>query len=411
MFESFAQRFLQTGGLVVRLPMGRRLVLGDAENQASPLVVGLWDHAVAARVMRNPALHLGEAYMQGALAIEQGSLRDFMDLIGRNIALRPQRTPSLLSDLRRRTLNRLRQANRPAAAQRNVAHHYDLSLDLYRRFLDEDLQYSCAYFDRPRMTLEEAQAAKKRHVIAKLLLEPGQRVLDIGCGWGGMALTLAEAGVHATGVTLSEQQLATARERAARRGLSAAVNFDLQDYRELNGSFDRIVSIGMFEHVGLPNFDAYFQTIARLLTDRGVALVHAIGRGSGPGATQPWIAKYIFPGGYIPALSEVLPAIERAGLLVTDIEILRLHYAETLRHWQERFATNRAEVAALYDEQFCRMWEFYLAASEISFRHCNHMVFQIQLTKRLDAVPIVRDYMAASDGRQVVDPLAVASAA
>ena len=276
-----------------------------------------------------------------------------------------------------------------------MAHHYDLSADLYRRFLDADLQYSCAYFPEPDMTLEAAQAAKKVHIAAKLFLDPAHRVLDIGCGWGGLGLTLADYVPDGSvlGVTLSQEQLAIATERAASRVAAdkgANARFELCDYRDVEGPFDRIVSVGMFEHVGQPNYQEYFDTIARLLTDDGVALVHSIGRKDEPGLTNPFISKYIFPGGYIPALSEVLPYIERAGLWVTDLEILRLHYAETLTAWRERFEAQRAEIADLYDERFCRMFEFYLVISEIAFRYGGHMVFQVQLTKRIDAVPVTR---------------------
>jgi cyclopropane-fatty-acyl-phospholipid synthase len=260
------------------------------------------------------------------------------------------------------------------------------------------MQYSCAYFARPDMTLEEAQIAKKRHLMAKLRIEPEMRVLDIGCGWGGLGLTLAEqAGARVTGVTLSTEQQALATQRARARGLSDQAEFRLQDYRDVQGPFDRIVSVGMFEHVGVPNYQAYFDAVARLLDDDGVAVIHSIGRKDGPNTTQPWIAKYIFPGGYIPALSEVIPCIERAGLWVADVEILRLHYAETLRAWRNRFLQRRDEIRDLYDERFCRMWEFYLASSEIAFRYGGHMVFQLQLTKKVDALPLTRDYMTDYD--------------
>jgi cyclopropane-fatty-acyl-phospholipid synthase len=335
--------------------------------------------------------------MDGGLRLEQGEIADFVDLIGRNAKFRKKkrRTP-----LGRWWRAMRREANERTAARRNVSHHYDLSDELYRRFLDEDMQYSCAYFARPDMSLEEAQAAKKRHIAAKLLLKPEQRVLDIGCGWGGMALTLAEeADVEVHGVTLSTEQLAVAQARAEARGLAGRARFSLTDYRDVEGPYDRIVSVGMFEHVGRPNFQSYFDGVARLLTDDGVALIHAIGRSEGPNFTNAWMDKYIFPGGYIPALSEVLPAVERAGLFVTDIEILRLHYAETLRHWRQRFAAHRAEIAALYDERFCRMWEFYLGISEMSFRHRGHMVFQMQLARRVDTVPITRDYMGDAEAR------------
>jgi cyclopropane-fatty-acyl-phospholipid synthase len=398
MFEKFARQFFQVGGLYLRLPSGKLVTLGDPASEGSRLTLAVRTTRALTGIIHHPSLRLGEAYADGDLTIEQGELSDLLELIGRNMTRRPLQWPGLWRDLRRRWVNWRTQENGRAAARHNVSHHYDLSVDLYRRFLDEDLQYSCAYFTHEGATLEEAQAAKKAHIIAKLRLHPGQRILDIGCGWGGMALSLAHAGGQTLGVTLSQEQLALARERAASQGLSQVAQFELRDYRDLEGPFERIVSVGMLEHVGAPNYDAYFQNVARLMTDDGVALIHAIGRSEGPGITQPWIAKYIFPGGYIPALSEVLPAIERAGLLVTDIEILRLHYAETLRCWRERFAAHRAEIATLYDERFCRMWELYLGLSELSFRYRNHMVFQIQLAKRIDAVPIVRDYIAADEG-------------
>jgi cyclopropane-fatty-acyl-phospholipid synthase len=350
--------------------------------------------------------------MDEGLVLEQGTLAELVELIGRNAKYRPLKRAGALS---RWWLDRRLMANAKAAARRNVAHHYDLSVDLYRRFLDPDLQYSCAYFSYPGAALEEAQVAKKRHLAAKLLLERGQRVLDIGCGWGGLGLSLAKAAeVEVHGVTLSTEQLATANERAAAAGLADRARFTLTDYRDVEGPYDRIVSVGMFEHVGRPNYQAYFDQVAKLLTEDGVAVIHSIGRADGPAFTQPWVAKYIFPGGYIPALSEVLPHVERAGLIVTDIEILRLHYAETLKAWRERFLAHRAEIEALYDARFCRMWEFYLCISELAFRHRGHFVFQLQLAKKIDAVPITRDYIAEAEERirraQGMRPLAAAAA-
>jgi cyclopropane-fatty-acyl-phospholipid synthase len=280
-------------------------------------------------------------------------------------------------------------------AQRNIAHHYDLNGRLYSLFLDRDRQYSCAYFNRGDETLEEAQLAKKRHIADKLCLDrPDLRVLDIGCGWGGLALTLArDYGARVTGITLSQEQLAAARDRAVAEGLEDRVSFELMDYRAISQRFDRIVSVGMFEHVGIGYYQTFFDTLARILTPDGIALLHAIGRSGGPTSTNAWIDKYIFPGGYSPALSEVMPSVERSGLVATDIEILRLHYAETLRHWRWRFAANRDTIASIYDERFCRMFEFYLCGSELAFRRGGHMVFQIQLAARQDAVPLTRDYL------------------
>lgn len=393
MLEGLIHKYFHEGSVRFRLPGGRELSIGpDADPH---LVVRIADGETALAIARRPGLGVGEAYMDGGLVIERGDIHEFLDLVGRNWAYREQRSPGPVARIGRA----IAQSNDRRSARRNAHHHYDLSLDLYRRFLDEDLQYSCAYFEHPGMSLEEAQAAKKRHILAKLLIEPDQKVLDIGCGWGGLGLTLAEAGAKVTGITLADEQLALARERAKKRGLDGRAEFRLQDYRDVEGTFDRIVSVGMFEHVGAPNYQAYFDTVARLLDEDGVALIHAIGRMEGPGTTQPWIAKYIFPGGYIPALSEVLPAIERSGLWVTDIEILRLHYADTLRAWRARFDAKRAEIADLYDERFCRMWEFYLAASEVGFRRGSHMVFQIQLAKKRDAVPLTRDYITDTERR------------
>jgi len=388
-FENFARQVIREGDLGVRLPSGETLRLGDGSG--SPVRLAVASNRWLMRLAANPSMALGEAYMEGGLVVEQGTLADLTELIGRNAKFRPLKRAGALS---RWWLDRRLQSNARAAARRNVAHHYDLSVDFYRTFLDPDLQYSCAYFPYPGASLEAAQAAKKRHLAAKLLLRPGQRVLDIGCGWGGLGLSLAAAeDVRVDGITLSTEQLATARARAASAGLSGRARFSLTDYRDAQGPYDRIVSVGMFEHVGRPNFQAYFDQVARLLADDGVAVIHAIGRADGPNFTQPWIAKYIFPGGYIPALSEVLPCVERAGLMVTDLEVLRLHYAETLKAWRERFLARRDEVARLYDERFCRMWEFYLCVSEMAFRWRGHFVWQLQLSKRADAAPITRDYI------------------
>lgn len=385
MLQSLIDRIFRTRSIAVRLPGGRTLRAGPGEPELTAVIA---DAKTALAVAANPDLALGEAYMAGAFRIEGGDIYDFLELTASQLA----KTPRPLGPgwrLRRA----LEQANDRMRARSNVSHHYDLTVDFYRLFLDEDLQYSCAFFERPDATLEEAQLAKKRRLIDKLALAPEQRALDIGCGWGGLGLSLAERGARVTGVTLSTEQHRTANERAAARGLADRAQFRLEDYRDLAEPFDRIISVGMFEHVGQPNYQEYFDTVARLLTDDGVAVIHSIGRKSPPSRTQPWIRKYIFPGGYIPALSEVLPAIERSGLWVTDMEVLRLHYAETLRHWRRRFLARRDEALAMYDERFCRMWEFYLASSEVAFRELGHMVFQLQLTKKPDAVPLSRDYL------------------
>jgi cyclopropane-fatty-acyl-phospholipid synthase len=412
MIERLLRRFIKVGRLTVIEANGRQAEYGDGSGP--PVTVRLKPGA-AFKLARKPTLALGECYMDGSLVLEQGGVYDLLDLVGRNFAHDPERNGK--RPLWRRFVfamqRRLSQINDRVSARKNVAHHYDLSYDLYRRFLDADMQYSCAYFADPGMTLEQAQAAKKAHIAAKLLLGPGQRVLDIGCGWGGLGLSLADAAPAARvhGITLSREQLAVAQRRAEEGGVDDRVRFELCDYRDVEGPFDRIVSVGMFEHVGRPNYQAYFDRIAELLTDDGVALVHSIGRREEPSITNPFIAKYIFPGGYIPSLSEVLPAIERAGLFVTDLEILRLHYAETLKEWRRRFTAQRAEIAQLYDERFCRMWEFYLASSEIAFRHAGHMVFQVQLSRRIDAVPLTRDYIASAERRLLAMPVATRTAA
>ncbi|MDX3966869.1 MAG: cyclopropane-fatty-acyl-phospholipid synthase family protein [Bradyrhizobium sp.] len=388
---------IRKGTLQVTTARGRRFTVGDGTG--TPLAVRFSSVAAEAGVLLDPELRLGEAYMDGTLVVEEGSIADLLALAlsqeGKALPrwTRPQWVMRFLQ-------RRVQQFNGCNRARRNVAHHYDLDGRLYSLFLDPDQQYSCGYFERPDQSLDDAQLAKKRHLAAKLLVHPNNRVLDIGSGWGGLALYLAEiCGAQTVGITLSEEQLALSNIRAADNGLSNSVEFRLQDYRDVAGRFDRIVSVGMFEHVGVGFYDAFFHKIVDLLADDGVVLLHSIGRSERPGITNPWIAKHIFPGGYIPALSEVLPAIERAGLLVTDIEILRLHYADTLKAWRERFLARRQEAERLYDERFVRMWEFYLAASEMAFRHEAMMIFQIQMTKRQDVVPVTRDYVAREEAR------------
>lgn len=365
----------------------------------------LHDPKLYTALFLNPELRLGEAYMDGTLTFEEGDIRTFLTLFALNRAnLRGQPLQKLIRSVSKRFKTYF-QRNSQAASRRNVEHHYDLSNALYRLFLDADMNYSCGYFRTPEDSIDEAQQNKLRHIAAKLALKPGQKVLDIGCGWGGMALFLAEHyDVEVLGVTLSEEQLSLARERAEARGLAQKVRFELCDYRAVEGRFDRVVSIGMFEHVGVQYFPEFFAQVQRLLAPDGAMLLHSIGRKGGPGSTGAWMRKYIFPGGYSPALSETFAAIEKAGLWVTDTEIWRLHYAETLLAWERRFAANRAEAEALLGARFCRMWEFYLIISELSFRHGKHMVFQIQLAKQVDALPIQRDYMHEAEARLVARP-------
>ena len=391
LFARFARKVIQSGRLTIIDAHGHRHVVGGQDGPVA--TVRLHDKALHYRLAINPYLYLGEAYMDGTLTIEQGSLHDFLSICAVNIDHAFEQPFKRALDVVARGLRHLHQHNPVGRARANVAHHYDLSGRLYDLFLDSDRQYSCGYFTHRHHDIERAQRDKKRHLAAKLRLAPGQRVLDIGSGWGGLALYLAEVGgCEVVGITLSEEQLKASRQRAERTGLADRVRFELRDYREQTGSFDRIVSVGMFEHVGVKHYPEFFAKIRELLTEDGVALLHSIGRMEGPGVTNEWMRKYIFPGSYSPALSEVLPTVERLRLWVTDVELLRLHYAETLRCWYERFRANRAEIAQLYDDRFCRMWEFYLVGSELAFRSMGLMVFQMQIAKRQDAVPLTRDY-------------------
>lgn len=356
--------------------------------------IRLHDPALHWKLIFRPRLYLPDAFMNGALTIEEGNLYDLIDLLAVNLEVLPKGLVAHLLNGSATLLRRIHQYNPAARARHNAAHHYDLSDQLYELFLDRDRQYSCAYFREGTDDIDTAQLDKKRHIAAKLLIRPGQRVLDIGSGWGGLALYLAsECGADVTGLTLSAEQHKTATQRAAAAGLSDRVRFYLRDYREETGSYDRIVSVGMFEHVGINHYSEFFTKLRSLLTPPGVALLHSIGRKDGPGSTNPWVRKYIFPGGYVPALSEVVPVAECLGLWITDLEILRLHYAETLRAWRARFERNRQRIREIYDERFCRMWEMYLVGSEVGFRRQDLMVFQMQLAKTVDAVPVTRDYM------------------
>ena len=390
--------FIHTGTLRVTTVGGETFTVGDGSGK--PLAIRFTSRSAQLGTLLDPDLKVGEAYMDGTLLVEEGTVADLLALaLSQDRSARPTRwaKPQWLI---RYLARRLEQFNSRDRAHANVAHHYDLDGRIYSLFLDSDRQYSCAYFESADETLDDAQLGKKRHIAAKLLLRPGLRVLDIGSGWGGLACYLARiADTRVDGVTLSTEQLGFARAHAEEAGLGDNVAFHLIDYRDVDRVYDRIVSVGMFEHVGVGFYDQYFRKCATLLADDGVFVLHSIGRSDGPGITNPWLAKYIFPGGYIPALSEVLPAIERAGLLATDIEILRYHYADTLKAWRERFLARREEAERLYDERFCRMWELYLACSEMAFREEGMMVFQIQLAKRQGVVPMTRDYIGRTEAR------------
>jgi cyclopropane-fatty-acyl-phospholipid synthase len=394
MLDSLLEGFVTRGALELEYPDGTRRFYG--KGGAPPVTVRLHDPALPRRLLLGTDLALGEGYMDGTLTIAGDDLEGFLRLLTENAARADGPGWWRATQAWRRARRALDQWNPVGRAQANVAHHYDLSGALYDLFLDADRQYSCAYFSHSGMSLEEAQAAKIDHIAKKLLLRPGMEVFEIGCGWGGLSLALArEHGVRVLGVTLSEEQLKVARARAAAAGLSDRVRFELMDYRDVTGAFDRVVSVGMFEHVGVPHYREYFHTVRARLKPDGVALIHTIGRAAPPGATSPWITKYIFPGGYVPAMSEMSAAVEAADLYPCDLEVWRLHYAETLRHWHDRFVAREAEAQALYDARFCRMWRYYLKASEMTFRLNRQCVFQVQLARSQDAVPLTRDYLYA----------------
>ncbi|MCI0466477.1 MAG: cyclopropane-fatty-acyl-phospholipid synthase family protein [Beijerinckiaceae bacterium] len=394
--EDFFAKLIMTGSIEIELAGGHKFTAGDGSGLQTG--IRFKDHAAPVLLMLDPELNFGELYVAGRIEVTQGTLFDLLMLNAANL-WRPGSSLRLRLLVKARSALRwLRRPNGLLRARRNAAHHYNLDAAFYSRFLDSGLQYSCAYFEREGLSLETAQLAKKRHIAAKLNLEPGHSVLDIGCGFGGMAIYLARfCGASVTGITLSQTQHNLAKAAAADLGLSGATDFRLCDYREARGQFDRIVSVGMFEHVGLAHYDTFFRRVAELLGEDGIALIHTIGRMDGPCATNPWLAKYIFPGGYLPALSELMPVIERTGLFVTDIEILRLHYAQTIRAWRERFEARRGEVEASHGARFCRIWELYLSGSEAAFLREGLAVFQIQLAKKLDTVPVTRDYIGRAE--------------
>ncbi|WP_448502742.1 class I SAM-dependent methyltransferase [Sphingomonas sp.] len=397
LIDRFLARAIQRGELTVTFPGGRAATYGRPDAELGHVAIRFDDARALRQMLADPSLGTAEAYMDGRLAIERGDIRDFLALATANNRWEEGRGSLDASRLRRAIDNvrfRIDRVNMARRARRNVAHHYDLSDRLYDLFLDADRQYSCAYFADPADSLEQAQHAKKAHIAAKLAIEPGMRVLDIGCGWGGMALYLHRAtGADVCGITLSQEQLKVARRRAEMAGVDAHVRFELIDYRHMTGTFDRIVSVGMFEHVGPAHYRTFFRQCRNLLSPDGVMLLHTIGRAGGPGVTDAFTAKYIFPGGYIPALSEIVRGHEGLRMHCTDIEVLRLHYAHTLAHWYDRVVAHRDAIVAMYDERFYRMWTYYLAGSEVSFRHGGLVNYQLQYARDRHALPLTRDYM------------------
>jgi cyclopropane-fatty-acyl-phospholipid synthase len=389
-YEKLVNKLIKHGELTVITHDGKRQIFGTA--QAGPSVtLRIHDPCFVRRLVRRPGLMLGEGYMDEAYTLEHGTLHDFLEIVLISAARR--KPAGFVSDAIARTASLIRR-NDGDRASRNIRHHYDIDHRLYELFLDQDLQYSCAYWWDGVTSLEEAQRDKKDHIARKLLLEPGMNVLDIGCGWGGLAITLArDYGANVTGVTLSTDQFETASRRVQEQGLGDRVSIKLQDYREEKGTYDRIVSVGMFEHVGPRNFGEFYDRLDGLLAPDGVALVHTIGRMASPEPINPWMRKYIFPGAYLPSLSQLMPLLEKRGLWLGDLEMLRVHYAKTLEAWDQRFQARRSDVESLFDARFCRMWEFYLQLNALAFRHRSLVVFQLQLSKRIDAVPLTRDYL------------------
>ena len=413
------EKSIRVGNLRVSTVGGSTFTFGDGTG--TPVAIRFTTRAAQRRVLIDPELRFGEAYMDGGVVVEQGSIADFLDVTVKNLnRIQPNAWSRSLRTLRSLS-RRVFQGNTLWRARRNAVHHYNIDYRIYRLFLDSDLQYSCAYYENEDASLDDAQLAKKRHIATKLLLRPGLKVLDIGSGWGGLDLDLTRnAKVSVVGINLSDEQVRIAQQRAAAEGVPC--EFRIQDYRKVSERFDRIVSVGMFEHVGKRYYDAFFRKCYDLLADDGIMLLHTIGRWNGPSDTNAWVWRYIFPGGYTPALSELAPAIERSGLITCDIEVLRIHYAETLRAWRSNFLANRKEIIRLFEEEpslktrfgsadrFIRMWEYYLAGFEASFRYYGLAVFQIQLAKDINAVPLTRGYMYGDDDERISNWKIVAAA-
>ena len=390
---SFLNNLIQYDGFELVDANSKKYVIGNPIKE-KPIVLKLLDQKLMQKLLINPDLYFGEAYMNGSLVIQNGTITEFLDLAFRNIGRGDINFYGTVIKKIKGTFRYLTSFNKILKSKENVAHHYDISEKLYDLFLDKNRQYSCAYFKNDNDTLEEAQKNKMHHIIKKLNIKPNQKVLDIGSGWGTLALEIAkETNASVTGITLSENQFEYSKNKAKEMNLSNQVEFKLIDYRQLNEKFDKVVSVGMFEHVGRKFYRTYFNTVSKLLNERGIALIHTIGSTMPPRDPQPWITKYIFPGGYTPSLSEAVKPIEDSGLIISDIEVLRLHYAHTLRHWKERFLSKKDAVLDMFDEKFFRMWEFYLASCEMAFKWGDQVVFQFQLTKDNTSVPNTRDYI------------------
>ncbi len=390
---SFLNDLFKEDGFELVDSNSKKYVIGNPKKE-KPIVIKLLDQKLMQKLLINPDLYFGEAYMDGSLVIQNGTLTEFLDLAFKNIGRGDINFYGSVIKKIKGTFRYLTNFNKIVKSKENVAHHYDISEKLYDLFLDENRQYSCAYFKNDNDTLEQAQNNKIHHIIKKLNIQPNQKVLDIGSGWGTLALAIAkETKASVTGITLSENQFDYSKNKAKEMNLSNQVDFKLIDYRQLNEKFDRIVSVGMFEHVGRKFYKTYFNTVFKLLNEKGIALIHTIGSSMPPRDPQPWITKYIFPGGYTPSLSEVVKPIENSGLIVSDIEVLRMHYAHTLRNWKERFLSKKDTVLGMFDEKFFRMWEFYLASCEMAFKWGDQVVFQFQLSKDNISVPNTRDYI------------------
>ena len=390
---SFLNNLFKHDGFELIDSNSKKYVIGKPSRE-KPISLKLLDPKLMQKLLLYPDLYFGEAYMDGSLVIENGNITEFLDLAFKNIGRGNINSYGAVIKKLRGTYRYLTSFNKIVKSKENVAHHYDISEKLYDLFLDENRQYSCAYFKNENDTLEQAQNNKIHHIIKKLNIQPNQKVLDIGSGWGTLALAIAkETQASVTGITLSENQFEYSKNKAKEMNLSNKVDFKLIDYRQLNEKFDRVVSVGMFEHVGRKFYRTYFNKVFKLLNERGIALIHTIGSSMPPRDPQPWIQKYIFPGGYTPSLSEVANPIENSGLIVSDIEVLRMHYAHTLRNWKERFLSKKDIVLDMFDEKFFRMWEFYLASCEMAFKWGDQVVFQFQLSKDNSSVPNTRDYI------------------